>query len=185
MRARNLDLGGAFAFVCYGILALALIAALGVFVYGRILTGIADGKQVELKQAQSDIDVATVKSFVDLHDRLASGKQLLNGHVAFSGLFDLIEELTPTTVRLKSMHLALTDLHTATLAAVGTASSFNALAVLSTVLGKDGHIKDAIFSGIAVEKGGGVSFSFSATIDPALIAFSGVASAGMSATTTP
>ena len=67
MRARGLDFGGAFAFVFYGILALALIAALGVFAYGRILTGVADGKQAELEQAQVDIDVATVKNFVNLH----------------------------------------------------------------------------------------------------------------------
>jgi len=183
--ARNLDLGGAFAFLCYGVLAVALLAALAVFVYGRILANVAEGKQAELQEAQASIDIATVKSFIDLHDRLASGKQLLSGHVAFSGLLDLLEEITPVTVRLKSVNVTLADTRDARLTASGVATSFNALAGLSVGVGKDRRIKDAVFSGIAAEKGGAVSFSLAATVDPAIIEFSPSAAQDEVAPTTP
>ncbi|OGG82115.1 hypothetical protein A3H77_01795 [Candidatus Kaiserbacteria bacterium RIFCSPLOWO2_02_FULL_56_11] len=164
------DFGGAFAFIGYGAFALALLMAAGIFAYEWYLESVEGGARKELQEAQSAIDAATVESFVRLNDRLIEGKRIIERHPMTSAVFDLVEKLTPASVRLASLSLSFTDARIGIVSAKGTASSFNALAALSAALGRDGRIKDAVFSDISVEQGG-VSFTLSAATDLALTAF--------------
>lgn len=166
------DFTGAFGFFAYGVLAVVFALAIGVFFYGRILAATQAGKDAALTKAEAAIDPATVVGFVRLRDRLNSGATLLANHVAFSGFFTLLETLQPTTVRLTSLHLALTDAKTVKLEGSGTAKSFNALAAASTAFATDGRIKEAIFSNIVVNKDSSVSFALAATLAPSLVTFS-------------
>ncbi len=180
------DFSGAFGFFAYGVLGLALLLALGVFAYGRILAAEQSAKDAALAKAEAAIDSATVESFVRLRDRLNSSAQLLANHPAFSNFFSALETLLPATVRFTALHLTLADDGTATLQGAGAAKSFNALAALSTALSADGRIKDAIFSGIVVNaKDNSVSFVLAATLDPKLIAFAPPEAAAPSASMTP
>ena len=146
--------------------------ALGVFFYGRILDGKKVARDAELAHAQKAIDVATIEGFVQLRDRLNSGAVLLANHVAFSNFFKLLETLLPDSARFSSIHLSINDSKKVKLDGSGVARDFNALAAVSTAFAKDGHIKDAIFSSIVVNKDSSVSFTLSATLDPKVIAFS-------------
>jgi hypothetical protein len=166
------DFTGAFGFLAYGVLAVVLALAIGVFFYGRILAATQAGKDTALTKAEAAIDPATVVGFVRLRDRLNSGATLLANHVAFSGFFTLLETLQPTTVRLTSLHLALDDAKKVKLEGSGTAKSFNALAAASTAFATDGRIKEAIFSNIVVNKDSSVSFALAATLAPSLVTFS-------------
>lgn len=166
------DFTGAFGFFAYGVLGVVFVLAVGVFFYGRILAATQAGKDAALTKAEAAIDPATVKGFVQLRNRLNSSATLLANHVAFSGFFTLLETLLPSTVRFTSLHLSVTEKKITNLEGSGTAKSFNALAAASVAFATDGRIKDAIFSNIVVNKDNSVSFSFSATLDPALVAFS-------------
>ena len=165
------DFGGAFAFFSYGVLFFTVVVAIGVFAYGRFLSSHLAAKTEELEQMQADIDPATVESFVRLRNRLTSGRQLLENHIAFSGFLDLIEKMSASNVRIQSMDLRMTSPKMATVAITGTAKNFNALAAESTSLSGDTLIQDAIFSGIRVNNTGTVDFSFSGVIHPDLIIF--------------
>lgn len=163
---------GLFSFISYGALALAFFMAVGMFFYGRILAGIEAGKQEELAQAERDIDLATVEGFVRLQNRLRSGQELLDGHLAFSNFFKTLETLMPASVRFTGLNLTAPSTGTIKLMATGTARSFNALAAASAALANDGRIKDAIFSDITVNReDSSVSFTFTATLDPKIVAF--------------
>lgn len=166
------DFTGAFGFFAYAVLGVVFALALGVFFYGRILTSIQAGKYAALKEAEANINPATVEGFVQLRDRLDSGALLLANHVAFSGFFTAVETLLPTTIRLTSLHLMLDDAKKAKLEGSGTAKSFNALAAASAAFATDGRIKEAIFSNVVVNKDSSVSFSLFATLAPSLVAFS-------------
>jgi hypothetical protein len=166
------DFGGAFAFIGYGVFVIALLLAASVFGYDWYLKQQAAEKRAELQQAQASIDTATVQSFIDLNNQLIEGKRILDSHLVFSDIFGVIETLSPVNVRLNSLLLSATDARSGLLSAEGTAASFNALAALSEALGDDGRIKDAVFSGIAVDRNTErVSFGLSATVDPSLLAF--------------
>ncbi len=167
------DLSGAFGFFAYGVLAIVFMLALGVFFYGRILVNTQSTKNTELKEAEATIELATVESFVRLHNRLDFGSKLLENHSAFSGFFVLLGKLMPSTVRFVTLHLTLSEAKSVKIEGAGFAKSFNALAAASASFAADGHIKDAVFSNIVVSaKDNSVSFALTATLDPRVIAFS-------------
>lgn len=165
------DLIGAFGYFAYGILAIAVVLALSVFFYDRILAGTLAAKEQAVKEAKAKIDPTTVEGFLRLRDRLSSGKTLLDKHISFSGFFAAAEKLLPSTVRFTTLNLVYGDVGKSKLEGSGTAKSFNALAAASNAFATDGRIKDAIFSNITVNRDGSVSFILSATIDPKLVAF--------------
>lgn len=166
------DLTGAFAFFGYFIFTLAVIMALGVFIYGGILKSQQAASDTKLKAAIASIDPTTAEGFIRLNNRLSLGESLLNQHVAFSGLFALLDKILPTTVRFTSFHLTIDSTGVARVEGAGTAKSFNALAAASSAFAADGNIKDAIFSSIKVNKDNSVTFLLAATIDPKVISFS-------------
>jgi hypothetical protein len=164
---------GMFSIFSYIILCFVFISAIGIFFYGRALSADEAVKSEELAKAEASIDPTIADSFIRLRDRLISGKNLLEKHVAFTGFFTLLGELTPTTVRLASVHILVDDSDTIKLEGSGTAKSFNALAAASIAFANGGHIKNAIFSNIKVNtKDNSVSFGLSATIDPKIVSFS-------------
>lgn len=165
------DFIGALGLLAYLMLVLTVIAAIGVFFYGRILAAELSAKETTLAKAETGIDPAAVENFIRLRDRLVSGQQLLNNHVALSSFFAVLEKILPSSVRFTSVHITLDQKGTTLLQGSGTAKSFNALAAASAAFSADGRIKDAIFSSIQVAKDNSVSFSLSATLDPKLIAY--------------
>ena len=162
----------ALSFFAYLILGIVFALAIGVFLYGRLLASELSSKETALRKAEAAIDLATVGSFVRLRDRLASGEALLDGHIAFSGLFASLENLLPETVRFSSLHLSIDTAGVSKVEGAGSAKSFNALAAASTAFAEDGRIKDAIFSNITINNDSSVSFVLSAALDPRLTVFS-------------
>lgn len=168
----SMDFGDALSILAYVILALMVALSIGLFLYGRILASQLASKDAALAKAEAAIDPATVQGFVQLRDRLNSGQQLLNGHVAPSRFFTALESILPATVRFTSLHLSLDPSGTVKVEGAGISKSFNALSVASEAFATDGRIKDVIFSRMSInQRDSAVSFGFSATVDPKLIAF--------------
>jgi len=165
------DFTGVFGYFAYGVFVIVFVLAIGVFLYGRILASDRYNKDTALAKAEASIDSATVAGFIKLKDRLDSGATLLDNHIALTGFFKVLEELLPTNVRLASIHLSYEGSGKVKFDGSGIAKSFNTLAAASSVFAKDGRIKEAIFSGISINKDSSVSFSLTASIDPKIIAF--------------
>ncbi len=183
------DLAGAFGFFAYAVLGIVFIIAIGVFFYGRVLASSAAAKDAELAKAEASIDPTTIESFVRLRDRLNSSQTLLASHIALTGFFSALETLLPVNVRFTALHVSLgttgANAGAVTVDGLGVAKSFNALAAASNAFATDGRIKDAIFSKMTINKDNSVSFGFSATLDPKLVAFSPSAPVALPATTSP
>lgn len=168
------DLTGLFGVLMYAILGVIILLAAGIFFYERLLIRTENEKHEQLAKAKSNIDSATIESFVRLKDRLDSGEALLNKHLALSNFFSVLENTMPSTIRFSSLDINVNEKgDEATVRAVGAAKNLNALAAASASFADDGRIKDAIFSKITVSpEGGSISFSLAATLVPKLIAFS-------------
>ncbi|MSU74657.1 hypothetical protein EXS57_02665 [Candidatus Kaiserbacteria bacterium] len=166
------QLTSTFGLFSYAVLGIVFVLALSVFFYDQILSGAQTERHSALLKQQEAIDPATIGSFVQLRDRLNSGTLLLSNHVAFSNFFELLETILPNSVRFNSLHLTMNDIKKVKIEGFGVARNFNALAAVSTAFATDGHIKDAIFSNITVNKDSSVSFALSAALDPKVITFS-------------
>lgn len=169
-RQSRSDFTGVFNLFAYGVLIISIALAVGVFMYGRILDSSKAAKDTALANAQAAIDRATVENFVRLRNRLTSSESLLDKHAGPSSFFSALETILPDSVRFSSMRLSIADTG-ATIDGSGTAKNFNALAAASNAFAAEGHIRDAIFSKISVNRDSSVSFSLSATLDPRILVF--------------
>ncbi len=188
------DYTGAFGFFGYGVFVLVIILSIGVFSYDKVLDAQLKAATDNIAQAEKRINSDTVHDYVELRNRLDSGRVLLQNHIALSDFTGVINMDLPTTVRFTSMHLAVTDTQKVTFDANGTAASFNALASLSKKIGELGHVKDAVFSNIAINKdskaGPSVTFSVMGSVEPDYTKFKALplqvaTTTGPTATTTP
>jgi hypothetical protein len=153
------------------VLGLAVVGAIGVYAYGVYLSSVKEAKAAKLAEAQTGIDSEIVEDFIRSRDRFLLGKDLLAGHVATSGFFDMLERVTLTNVRYSSLSLVRLADGTAEIGIEGTARSFNALAAQSAAFSAEKRVKRAIFSNIQLDPSGTVSFGLSADVDAKLFAF--------------
>ncbi|MFZ2167548.1 MAG: hypothetical protein WAV50_01615 [Minisyncoccia bacterium] len=185
------DFGNAFGLFAYILLAVIFVLAAGVFFYGRIQAANLAATNSALQKEEEAIDKPTVQGFVQLRDRLNSGRTLLSSHTAISNFFSVLQSLLPSTVRFTSLHLTIDTAGIAKAEGTGISKSFNALSVASGAFASDGRIKDVIFSKMSINRDSSISFGFSASIDPALISYTGSApevtapATESSSTTTP
>jgi hypothetical protein len=170
VRGLAFNFQGLFLIISFIVLALAVLASLGVFVYGQYLDGQSTAKAAELTKEEQNISQSTVEEFLRLQNRLSSSEGLLDRHVTLSTFFNLFESLTLTHVQFTSLKITVADDQSAKLEAAGKASSFNALAAESKSFSAAQGVKDAIFSDFTTDKSGNVGFSLTATLDPSLVA---------------
>ena len=154
------------------ILGLSLLASAGVFGYERYLSGVRDSKAAAVIAAQERVDAATIEEFVRLRERFQTAGVILDGHIAASNFFDILETATLQNVRFDSLSLEVVEDGSAEIQMSGVARTFNALAAQSSVLAKEKYIKRAIFSDIASdETTDTVTFTLDADLDPRLLEF--------------
>ncbi len=158
-----------FLFVSLAIALVAVVMAVGTFLYNKYLTSTLASKQTQLATAQSQVDEDQVEEFIRLRDRLSNGQDLLANHVELSQFFDALEALTLQNVRFDSLKLTVANDRTAQLVMTGTAKNFNALAAQSNLFAGDKRIKRAIFSDITLGEDRLVSFSLTADVDSELV----------------
>ncbi len=157
-----------FLVLSYIILTVSLFAAAGMFSYAFFLDSVAKKKMNDVATAQSQIDQATVTSFIHLRDRFTAAKGIINNHVAISQFLDALGVITLQGVQFHSLNVTVAEDRNAKVTLSGSARTFNSVAAQSAVFATDKRIKRAIFSGLS-SKDGSVSFDINAEIDPSLV----------------
>ena len=158
-----------FSVVAYAILAVTVAAAGATYAYEQYLAHSLDSKSKALVAAQASVDQSQVQNFIELRDRLSSAQALLANHVTLSTFFDALERTTIQNVEFSTLSIQVASDRSAQVSIDGFAKDFNSLAVQSNALATQKGIKQAIFSGISVDKTSGVGFHLSALVDPALV----------------
>ena len=151
------------------ILALTIIAAIGMFAYVQFLNKAETAKAAQIVQAQKKVSQDSVNQFIRLRDRLAAARGIINQHVALTQFFNLLETITLQNVHFDGVDIAVADDRSAQIMMTGEAKDFNALAAQSTVFANQKYIKSAIFSGISINKDNSVAFNVTANLDPAIV----------------
>lgn len=157
------------ALIGYFIAGVALVAAGLVFGYQFYLGTVRDAKAEKLRVAEAGINAATVEDFIRLRNRFRAAETLLDTHVRGTQFFDVLEQLTLQNIRFQSLELHIAADRSADITMHGIAKSFNALAAESAAFAGEKRIKRAIFSDIAVDKAGTVTFTLNADLEPSLL----------------
>lgn len=149
----------------------SVVAAGGSFLYQQYLSKTLSDKKASLNLAQGAYEPGTIQDLARMDQRITAAKTLLSKHVAPSAIFAFLGAQTLEKVYFSSFSFTLGGDGSAKITLSGTADSFSTVALQSDQFGSNKVLKDVIFSGIAVDAKGSVSFSVSATVDPSVISY--------------
>jgi len=151
----------------------SVVAAGAAFLYGTYLESALAAKIRSLETAQGAFESAgAIETLIRLDRRLIEGKKLLSEHIAPSAIFYFLSAQTLERVRFTSFDYQLQKDGTAKIELKGITDDFPTIALQSDQFGASKVLRNIIFSDIAVEATGGVSFSLSATVEPELLLYS-------------
>jgi hypothetical protein len=156
---------GLVTLIAFIIFIISLAATGSVFLYERFLTGAIQSKGADLERARAAFEPETIEDLSRIDEKLETGRRVLSEHIALSGLFELLENLTLKNVQFTGLELEETvDGIVARL--TGEAESFAAVALQSDSFGGERHLRNVIFSDVNVISTGAVSFDLAFTLDP-------------------
>ena len=157
-----------FAFIVF----MATIAAAGaVFIYSNIISNNIKQGQVDLSKNKNAFDGNTIKSLTRLNDRINAVDTLLKKHKSVSSIFQVLENVTLKTVQFNSFGYSASD-DKIKLSLAGQAFNYEAVILQTKAFTSDelkGVFRSPIFSGVALDSQGNVSFSFESGVDPFLV----------------
>lgn len=169
---------GLFNFL--GILSVVIVIALygGLFFYKNILLKNLNNLHISLKTSQESFEPETISDLQLFDKRMAVSKQVISGHVIFSPLFDLINELTLPSVQFTRFEqTSSADGREFIVNMSGVAKDYRSIALQAQVLNseKGKYFKDVVFSNLGLadekDKKGYVKFEVSFSIDPTLLSY--------------
>lgn len=166
----GVSVSAVISFIAVIMLVLSAVSATGAFLYERFLLTSIKNKEATLERAKSAFEPELIRELSRVDAKFAIGAQLLDEHVAPSGLLDLLEDVTLESVRFTSFSY-LSDPEGIHLVMRGEARSFASVALQSDELGRNRSLRDTAFSGLTLDERGNVQFTVTATVDPALVSY--------------
>ncbi|MBP9771505.1 MAG: hypothetical protein KBD16_01075 [Candidatus Pacebacteria bacterium] len=170
-------LSSILSFVGVTVFVLSILGATGVFLYERFLISSIESKKESLERAKNAFEPELIRELSRLDAKLRISQDLLDEHLAPSGIFDVLEEITLETVRFTSMTYTLGE-DGVRVSLQGEALSFASVALQSDEFGKNRAIQAPSFTGLTLDESGNVEFTVSALIDPAVVSYRERAVAG-------
>ncbi len=182
--------GGLITLIAILIFVGSVLAAGAAFGYGKYLDTALAAKDASLKKAEGAFNTASIIDLSRLDIRLGQAHDLLESHIAPSGVFTFLSATTLERVQFTSLSLDIDADGSAKILLNGVADSFSSLALQSDQFSAAKVLRDVVFSGITTDPSGRVQFSVSASVDPSILSYAkqnnpGVSSAAPAGTPTP
>lgn len=176
---KSLSQTGSYSPPTIGILSmiatLVFLAAVGIagglFIYEKVIGEQIGGYQTDLERARAEFNPEKINELTRLNKRIENTKKLLNGHLAVSNFFKLLESNTLKTVRFNEFDFTSEGLNTVVIKMTGQANSFSSIALQADRLNANSMFKNTIVDNINLEKFGNVSFSVTTSVDPSVVSY--------------
>lgn len=153
------------------IIAVLLFSA-GLFLFRLTIEKTIEEQYVTLERVKESFDSNFIGQATRLNKRITSAGKILDGHLAPSAIFELLEEFTLQTVSFKNFEFSDNIDGKILVKGSGEGDSFASVVLQSDEFGKSGFMRDVLFSDLQPNVAGNVTFTFEATLDPDLISYS-------------
>ena len=156
------------------------IGATGGAYFWKFYENSANAKYKEdLANREKQFDIKLIEDLKAVNTQIDSAKKLLENHVAFSRVFDIVQKMTVSDVRFLNMDFkdSVENNGKFTISMKGQGKNLSAVAFQSDVLselskyGISNVVKNPIISSPSLDLTGSVSFSFSADIDKSAVSY--------------
>ena len=168
-----------FMLIAIAIFLIAVLLTGGLFFYKIVLTRQNESKKVKIEEAIDKFDPDLTKQLTLLRSRLDAAKQLLQSHEAFTAFLALLQQNTVQSVRFSDLSYRIISSEQISISMKGEANSYAVVAFQSDVLGTNENLQSVVFSDLALNEKGIITFTVKADIDPAAIAYVRTIDAGL------
>jgi hypothetical protein len=159
--------------VSVSILIVVILSTGGLFLYKNYLIKNKEALSSSLVKVRDSFDNDTIAELETYDKRSSTAKQILNNHIVLSPLFELINELTLSSIQYtKFDHNTANGIFSVKMS--GIARDYRSIALQADVFntGKGRKLKDIVFSNLTKDKNNYVTFDVEFTVDPSLLAYS-------------
>ncbi len=145
------------------------------FAYKNILEKKVQEKKDALEEKDRNLPYASIQPILRMDQKMKLAGNLLNDHIAVTGLFSLLEQSTLENLRFTDFSFSYLSKDKIALSMKGQAHTFESVAnqasafASSTIIGS--NFKNGIFSDIALDQNGNITFSFLTSLNPSLISY--------------
>jgi hypothetical protein len=162
------------------IFIISIAAAGGAYFWKSYQSSANAQYKIDLADRQKQFDLNLITKLKAINTQIDSAQKLLNNHVAFSRIFDIIQKMTVSEIRFLSMDFkdSVENNGKLTISMKGQGKNLSAVAFQSDILselskyGISNVVKNPIISNPTLDSTGSVSFSFSAEIDKSAVSYS-------------
>ncbi len=155
------------------IMVVMLAASGGLYLYKNYLQSNREALSGKLKKIKESFDNNTITDLESYDKTSTIAKQILDNHIVLSPLFELINELTLSTIQYtKFDHKTINNVFSVSMS--GIARDYKSIALQADVFNTNkGHmLQNVIFSNLTKDKNNNVTFNLDFDIDPALLSYS-------------
>lgn len=169
-----------FMIIAVLIFIASLAAVGGAYAWKQYLISAQAGYKQDLAKREQQFNLDLIEQLKEVNVKIDTARQLLSGHLALSGIFDILGKFTIGHVRFQSLDVTAptngtTDIK---ISMHGYGTSLQAVAFQSDVLsqleqyGLRNIVKNPILADPSLSTDGTtVAFDFTATIDPATLSY--------------
>lgn len=166
---------GLFLLISIVLFVLSLAGAAGVFAYEGLLNAQVASRDDQLRRAEGAFEPRVIEDLSRLDNRLLRARELLQRHLAPSGIFDFLSQATLEQVQFTKFSYRIEGQGSAVISLTGSADTFSTVALQSDQFGSARLLKNVVFSNVVQGGVGGnankVSFEVKAELDPSLFIY--------------
>lgn len=164
---------------------LALAAGVGLFIWDLVLSRRVVSLTEKIAEARASFEPDVIERLRRIDTRINTAKQVLARHTDPSPLFDVLEAETLRNVAFRQLTYTTKSANVAEIMMSGEALGFATLALQGDLFSKNQGLQNPVFAHFGETERGRVTFDFTATLNPALIAYRALEVPGLPIESTP
>lgn len=168
--------GGSFGLintVSFVLLIMSIVMAGGVYFYRDNLATRVQEMQVSLNRARNIFEPSLLEELRILDKRMKAAREILQGHIAVSPIFNILQETTLPNIRYVNFQyeLNLANPNLVQVSMTGEATSYDAVTLQADLFNKNRFIRNPIFSNFSLNRNGLIDFDLSFDVSRSLVSF--------------
>ncbi len=124
-----------------------------------------------LERARAAFELPLINEVNQISEKIDYSKKLLEQHVSFVPILDLLERNTVKDIRFKGLKYSIVQNENPTVLLEGSAKNYSTLAFQGDIFEKDKNIKGVLFSGLGLGEKGMINFTVKLILDPPMLIY--------------
>jgi hypothetical protein len=160
-----------FSLIATILFVVSLALGGGAYFYQNLIGKQIESSRATLERAKGAFEPELINQIVRLDNRIETAKNLLNGHIAVTPLFDFVSSVTLTSVRFKDFSFNYLSPDKILVTMNGQGQSYASVALQSDLFNEQKYLSETLVEDMTLDPSGLVNFSVSTVISPDLLSY--------------